>query len=140
MFGLLAAVGSVYFRVEILLDLWRHSRRDAIAVLLVAKAIGIASMIAIAWYTRPVDDDSHRFAQTIRTPLAIAAITIAAALAFMLLGIRLGAIAVAGAYLIIRMIRGWFLWRRSGLTGDDLLASVLVIETFVFLLAPLRPS
>lgn len=129
--GLLVALCLLYLRVIAFVDLWARAPSVAVLTLVVAKVTAIACLIALAWSTRPVDDEARRLAAVLSTPVVIGALAVTGALTLSL-GIRAAVFIAVGAYLNIRLARTYANKRYLGVNGGVTLAAVPLIETLVF--------
>jgi len=94
----------------------------AIAVVCI---VALASVIALAWLMRPVDDASVRWTASLRTSHVIVAMIVGAAAAFTI-GPQVGAALLLGSYIIGRILKIWFERARGGITGSGLLLSTVL--------------
>jgi cobalamin synthase len=103
-------------------------------VLVVAQVIPRASMIALAWVSRPAPwGVGYEFSSTLVSWEALIAILEGVAAA-MWLGIRPGVMIIAGTYLILRLVQ-WLSYRyQGGVNADALGMTQLLTEFFVLLL------
>ncbi len=103
-------------------------------VLVVAQVIPRASMIALAWVSRPAPWGlGYEFSSTLVSWEALIAILEGVAAA-MWLGIRPGVMILAGTYLILRLVQ-WLSYRyQGGVNADALGMAQLLTEFFVLLL------
>ncbi len=108
--------------------------QDRLAAFLAMQTIPRASIIALAWVSRPGDDGpGYEFSTAVSTPVAIVSIVIGLVTAA-LCGIRTGIVLVLGTYLILRTVR-WFAYRyRGGADADAFAAAQLLIEIAILLL------
>jgi hypothetical protein len=133
MAGWLLAACSVYLRAIAIIEVHRRWK-----MIVAAKLLGMAAMLAFAWVTRPAGEPAVKLGLEIRGWFVIAAMACATAFSLWI-GLRIGGVLVIGSYLLIRLIRGWTLWRCGGATYNALLASVLIVETFAYaMLAAMR--
>jgi cobalamin synthase len=105
-----------------------------IEVFIASQTVPRAAIVAIAWASRPAGEGAgHEFSTALRTPIALIAIAegIAAAL---LCGLRPGLAILAGAYVIIRAVRGFSYRYSGGVNADSFGATQSLIEIFVLLL------
>ena len=99
-----------------------------------AHALSRASIVALAWISRPAGEGlGLAFCSTLKTPAALFAIAqgIAASLWF---GWREALPIVVGIYLIVRMARAYFYERIGGVNGDCFGAVEQLVEIFVLVL------
>jgi cobalamin synthase len=103
-------------------------------VLVVAQIIPRASMIALAWVSRPAPwGVGYEFSSTLVSWEAAIAILEGVAAA-MWLGIRPGVMILAGTYVILRLVQ-WLSYRyQGGVNADGLGMTQLLTEFFVLLL------
>jgi adenosylcobinamide-GDP ribazoletransferase len=105
-----------------------------LAICIAAQAVPRASMVALAWVSRPAGGGSGlALSSTLTTPAALFAIAqgIVAALAC---GLRPGFAILAGAYAVVRLAR-WVCYRRlGGVDGDGLAATEQLLEMFILIL------
>jgi len=99
--------------------------------LIASQAVPRAAMIAMAWCSRPAGSGvGYVLASTLSTPVAVTAIALGAAAAF-LCGWRAGFAIIAGSVLIVQAVRAWFYRRIGGVNGNSLGFTEQLIEIFV---------
>lgn len=103
------------------------------ALAIVALSVSRAGAIAMAWVSRPAAGGLE-LSTRMRSGAAVTAIAFGL-LAALVYGFRIGAGLVIGAYLILRLLRGWFYQRHSGVDGDDVAYARMAVECFTVLLA-----
>jgi adenosylcobinamide-GDP ribazoletransferase len=100
-------------------------------VLIAAQAVPRASIVAMAWCSRPAGSGlGHALASTLNTSAALIAIALGTAAA-LLTGWRPGLAMIAGSVLIVQASRGWFYLRLGGVNGDCLGFAEQLIEIFI---------
>jgi hypothetical protein len=105
------------------------------AAAIAAQALSRASVVAMAWVSRPAAGGLELNAR-LRTGAAVAAILIGL-LAALIYGVRIGSALVVGAYLILRAARGWFYRQHAGIDGVDVASARLLVEGFTVVVAVL---
>ena len=137
-FGGLALLFSVLTRWQSLTAFSMLPRAELVTALIASQAVPRAAMVALAWASRPVGTGlGFALCSTLSTPVAIAAMLEGAVAAFAC-GPQAGVILIAGAYLILRVLRGLFQSRIGGITGDCIGATNQLVEIFVLLLFTCR--
>jgi hypothetical protein len=137
--GFLLLLALMILRLAALGSIGEFDRLHVFQAMVAAGALPAASLVSIAWTTRPTEDAfALRFASSLTTPMAVIAILEGVAAAFWC-GLRMGAALVIGSYLILRVTRAWILWRRQGTTMQNLAIAAILIEAFALtMLAGLR--
>jgi adenosylcobinamide-GDP ribazoletransferase len=134
-FGALALVLVTLIRWSALV----HLATPALPVLVAAGALGRASIVALAWISRPAGSATGaQFAAQLTTPGALVAIAFGLAGAAFC-GLREGWAFAALAVLIVSASRRFFHARLGGVTGDGLGATCLAVESAILVLASCTP-
>jgi adenosylcobinamide-GDP ribazoletransferase len=130
-FGAVAIVLSVIARWQAL----EHVTTPRILeVCIAAQAVPRATMVALAWVSRPVGTGlGMAFSSTLTTPGAVLAIA-QGLIAMFLLGWRPGLVILGGTYLICRVARWYFYRRIGGINGDCLGAVEQILEIYILVL------
>jgi len=102
-----------------------------------AHAIARASMIALAWTSRPA---ASGVPLAVSTWEALVAISTALLIAFVALDLRPAVAAVAAAYLVVRVVRQWFYRSKGGVDATALAIAKGSTEAAVALAATLLSS
>lgn len=109
-----------------------------ISVLIAAGALGRASIVALAWITRPAGTATGaQFAAQLTTPTALFAMATGVAAAA-LCGWRLGWGFTSLTVLLVFAARRLFHARLGGVNGDGLGATCLVVESAILVMASCR--
>ena len=109
-----------------------------VEVCIAAQAVPRATLVALAWISRPIGTGlGLAFSSTLTSSAALIAMAqgIVAALAC---GLRPGLVIIASAYLMIRLARWYFYRRIGGVNGDCLGATEQLLEIFVLFLFTCR--
>jgi adenosylcobinamide-GDP ribazoletransferase len=103
-------------------------------VMIASQVMARASMVALAWVSRPLDTGlGYELASTLSSPVAIAVI-VQGAIAALFTGWRSGIALIVGTWLILRLLRWFFESRLGGVNGDCLGAAGQIIEILTLLL------
>jgi adenosylcobinamide-GDP ribazoletransferase len=112
---------------------------DPVPVLAAGLAVSRGTIVAMVWTTPPAGSGLGRaLADTLTTPIAMLALLQTVLLAF-LGGVAGAVFLLCGAILIVLGARVYFLRRIGGFTGDCLGATVIVFETYSFLVFACAP-
>jgi adenosylcobinamide-GDP ribazoletransferase len=112
---------------------------DPVPALAATLAVARGAIVALAWTTPPAGSGLGRaLADSLTTPAALLAMAQTVALAFMA-GTAPAVFLLSGAALIVLGARQYFLRRIGGFTGDCLGATVILLETYGFLVFACRP-
>jgi adenosylcobinamide-GDP ribazoletransferase len=105
-----------------------------VAVCVIAQSVPRASMVALAWVSRPSGEGlGLAFSSSLTTISALTCIAQGIAVS-MLSGWRPATLIVAGTYLIVSSGRAYFYKRIGGVNGDCLGATEQLLEIFILLL------
>jgi adenosylcobinamide-GDP ribazoletransferase len=134
-YGAVAVVLSILARWQAL----EHTTAPNILCLCIAaQAVPRASMVGLAWTSRPVGYGlGYALSSTLTTPAALAALAQGAAAA-MLCGVWMGIELILGCYVVARGAQWYFYRRLGGVNGDCLGATEQGLEIFVLLLFTVR--
>lgn len=135
--GFLVLLVLMVLRLAALGTIGQLTRLHLFEAFIAAEMLGAAAIVAVAWTTTPAPE-AFPFASTLRSRDAVIAMLEATAAA-LCCGLRIGAALVIGTYLILRLVRGWMLWRWKGATMRGLSVAAIAIESFVLvMLAAMR--
>lgn len=130
-FGAVAVVLSIVARWQAL----EHTMAPSVLYLCIAaQAVPRASIVGLAWTSRPAGEGlGHALSSTLTSPAALAALAQGVAAAF-LCGVWMGVEIILGCYIIARGAQWYFYRRLGGVNGDCLGATEQILEIFVLLL------
>lgn len=97
-----------------------------------------ASLVAMAWISRPVDNASEQsLPARLSTPVAVTAIASGAVLAFVA-GVKIGFALLGASILMTQLLLRWFDASDGGHSRDDLHSSALLVETLCMVIVANR--
>ncbi len=103
------------------------------APVIAAMTLGPATATALAWVSRPVDDEAFARLSRLGTPSAVIAIA-EGCVAALLCGARVGVILVLVMWILLRLVTMLTEWRRRGVRGADIEATRVIAETVALVL------
>jgi adenosylcobinamide-GDP ribazoletransferase len=134
-YGAVAIVVSILARWQAVEHL---ATARVVECMIAAQAVPRASIVALAWVSRPVGTGlGQEFASTLTTPATLIAI-VQGIIAAVISGIRPGITIILGSYLIVRAARWYFYRRLGGVNGDCLGATEQILEIFILVLFTCR--
>ncbi len=127
LFGTLLAGCMILVRWYALISLQTSGRRLGVGII-AALTLGPAAAVALAWTSRPVDDDAFRRLLPVTT--ATACVVIAeGVVAALWCGLRIGLVLALVAWLLLRLVLYFTQWRVGGVRGRDLDGFRVLVET-----------
>lgn len=138
LFGSLLAGITILVRWYALISLHSPTKRMLLAVA-GSMAIARSAMVAVAWVSRPADDQAVGRLKALTTTATLIAMAQGAALALVFPMSAAVALALA-AYLVVRLVSWFTAWRYGGIRVQDLEANRVLAETLCLaLLASIPP-